>query len=510
MTAPAAIVETHCAVVVFIGDRAYKLKKPVDLGFLDFRTVAARKDACDRELRLNRRLAPDVYLGVVDVTGPDGAVGDHLVMMRRMPADRRLSTLVTAGVDVRDGLRALAKQLAAFHATAPHGPAVAAEGTRDAVRRRWQDSFEQTRPFRGGVLDPAETAEVERLALRFLAGRDPLFADRVAAGLVRDGHGDLTADDVFLLTDGPRALDCLEFDDRLRYVDGLDDAAFLAMDLERLGAPELGRLFLDWYAEFSGAYRSPSLEHHYLAYRAFVRAKVSCLRAQQGDPAAAASARSYVALAARHLRSGEVRLVLIGGLPGTGKSTVAGALADRLGAVLLSTDRLRKQLALIGPDVPASAPYRGGLYEEAVTAGTYAVMLDEARAALVRGESVVLDASWSDGSLRERAVALAGETAAELTELRCVAPRPVADARLRARAAGPSDADPGIAAAMAADFAPWPDATVLDTTGSVEDSVTAAGLLPPDGPRGLSTRDRSNDRPDGTSDSAAGRARAVG
>ena len=125
------------------------------------------------------------------------------------------------------------------------------------------------------MLDPERAAEVERLALRYLAGRETLFAGRIAAGLIRDGHGDLLADDVFVLPDGPRALDCLEFDDRLRYVDGLDDAAFLAMDLERLGAAELGRAFLDWYVEFAGAQRVPSLEHHYIAYRAFVRAKDS-------------------------------------------------------------------------------------------------------------------------------------------------------------------------------------------------------------------------------------------
>jgi aminoglycoside phosphotransferase family enzyme/predicted kinase len=470
----AAIAETHCAVVVFVGDRAYKLKKPVDLGFLDFRTVGARRQACEREVVLNRRLAPDVYLGVVDVTGPDGQLCDSAVVMRRMPASRRLSTLVRSGVDVRDGLRALAEQLAAFHAGARHDQQTAAEGSRDAVRERWQASFEQTRPFRGGVLDEAETAEVERLALRYLAAREPLFFARAAAGLVRDGHGDLLADDVFLLPDGPRALDCLEFDDRLRYVDGLDDATFLAMDLERLGAPSLGRSFLDWYAQFSGTPRVASLEHHYVAYRAFVRAKVACLRAAQGDPAAQLEARACVRIALHHLRAAQVRLVLVGGLPGVGKSTVASALADRMPATLFRTDVIRNEFAFLGVDEPGPVRYRTGLYEPEVTEATYRALLDDARAALERGESVVLDASWADATLRQRAVELAEATRADLIQLHCVAPAPVAERRLRERVADVSDADPAIAAAMAADFAPWPSAIAVDTAGTVEATVAAA------------------------------------
>ena len=470
----AAIAETLCAVVVFVGDRAYKLKKPVDLGFLDFRTVGVRRQACEREVVLNRRLAADVYLGVADVTGPDGELCDSLVVMRRMPASRRLSTLVKSGVDVRAGLRALAEQLAAFHATARHDQQTAAEGSRDAVRERWQASFEQTLPFRGGVLDEAETAEVERLALRYLGAREPLFFARAAAGLVRDGHGDLLADDVFLLPDGPRALDCLEFDDRLRYVDGLDDAAFLAMDLERLGAPSLGRSFLDWYVEFSGTPRVASLEHHYVAYRAFVRAKVACLRAAQGDPGAQLEARAYVRIAVHHLRAAQVRLVLVGGLPGVGKSTVASGLAGRMQADLFRTDVIRKEFAFLGVDEPVPAPYRTGLYEPEVTDATYRALLDDARAVLERGGSVVLDASWADPALRDRAVDLAGATQADLIQLHCVAPGPVAERRMRERVGDVSDADPAIAAAMAADFGPWPSATVIDTTGTVDAAVTAA------------------------------------
>lgn len=220
MTSPhrAAVIETHAAIVFFVGDRAYKLKKPVDLGFLDFRRRVDREAVCHREVELNRRLAPDVYLGVADIEGPEGEPCDHLVVMRRMPTDRRLSTLVRSGAPVADDLRRLARDLAGFHSRACRGPAISAEGGRGALLGRWDATFAQLRPFHGDPLDPGAAAEVEERTHEFLAGREPLFAERVAGGHIVDGHGDLIADDIFCLPDGPRALDCLEFDDRLRYL----------------------------------------------------------------------------------------------------------------------------------------------------------------------------------------------------------------------------------------------------------------------------------------------------
>ncbi len=240
----AEVAETPSAIVFFAGDRAYKLKKPVDLGFLDFRTRAARERTCRREVELNRRFSPDVYLGVADVHGPSGELCDHLVVMRRMPADRRLSALVREGAPVSAALRAVARRLATWHAAAPRGPDIAAEGTRDALRGRWAASFEQVRSFHGTTVGDAEVRR-DRAAHRSLPRR--------TRGAVRPARprgpgarraGDLLADDIFCLDDGPRILDCLEFDDRLRWLDGLDDAAFLAMDLEELGATGPGRSFL--------------------------------------------------------------------------------------------------------------------------------------------------------------------------------------------------------------------------------------------------------------------------
>jgi uncharacterized protein len=304
---------------------------------------------------------------VADVSGPDGRPCDHLLVMRRMPPARRLATLVSAGADVSDGVRQVARLVAAFHERAATSPAIAASGSLETVRRNWEDNFRQMAPFVGPVLDPDAAARVEHLARRYLDGRRSLFEHRVASGMVRDGHGDLLAEDVFLLDDGPRALDCIEFDDRLRHGDVLADVAFPAMDLERLGAPILATQFLDWYHEFSGHPHPWSLTEHYVAYRAHVRAKIACLRHAQGDPAAAREAEAMLSLALRYLEHGRVRMALVGGLPGTGKTTLAAALADATGWSVLRSDEVRPDLGRnAGP-----AAYRAGAYSDESVTETY-------------------------------------------------------------------------------------------------------------------------------------------
>jgi aminoglycoside phosphotransferase family enzyme/predicted kinase len=479
-TGGAAVAETHAATVVFLGDRAYKVKKPVNLGFLDFSTPEARHRVCLRELELNRRFAPDVYLGVAQAGLVGGEPCEWLVVMRRMPADRRLTALLTTGEDVRGPLRALARQLAAHHATARRSERVDAMGLPDAVRDRWLTNLDPLEEFRdavSGIVDGDLLDGVRHRALRYVDGRRPLFEARVAAGFVRDGHGDLLADDIFCLPDGPRALDCLEFDDDLRSLDGLDDAACLAMDLERLGAPEASRDFLDWFAEFSGRPRVQSLAHHYVAYRATMRAKVACLRWAQGVAGSATTAGRLLAIADRHLRAGDPTLVLVGGAPGTGKSTVAGRLADELGAVLLRSDRHRKELAGLEPATPQPAAWGTGLYTPAGTARTYDELLAHAGALLAMGETVVLDATWSSAEHREHARRTAAQAFSPIVELRCAAPADLAVERIRARrgTGDPSDADPDIARRLADDFEPWPEATVLETTAPR--AVTAAAAL---------------------------------
>ena len=466
--------ETHIGAIFLVGSLAYKLKKPVDLGFLDFTTRESRERVCHREVELNRRLSPDVYLGVSDVTGPDGAICDHLVVMRRMPEERRLSTLVRQGRPLQSTIRQLARKLAAFHAAAERGPGISADETRDAVRARWRASFDQVRPFHGAVLDCATAVEIEALTEDFLAGREALFDRRIAGGHVVDGHGDLLADDIFCLDDGPRVLDCLEFDDHLRHVDVLDDVAFLAMDLERLGAPELGKQLLDDYREFSGDPAPEALLHHYLAYRAFVRVKVACLRHAQGDVTAADLAREYARITLDHLRHGQVRLILVGGLPGTGKSTVAAGLADGLGATLLQSDRVRKELAGLVPARLPAVAYRRGLYDAEHTERTYAELVHRSAELLALGETVVLDASWSSARYREAAASAAERTGSPVLALRCWAPAELTAERLVTRTGSLSDATPEIARTMSGDVDPWPEAHPIRTTGTPRESIVRA------------------------------------
>lgn len=473
--------ETHCAGIVLVGDYAYKFKKPVDFGFLDFTTVEKRRATCHREVELNRRFSPDVYLGVADLGLPDGG-HEPIVVMRRMPDERRLSTLVRQGADVREHLRRLARLLASVHAHSDRSPQIDAEAALDRLRARWQASFAHVRQVAGDILDARLVDDTERLTTSFLDGRSPLFSRRIEAGCAVDGHGDLMADDVFCLDDGPRALDCLEFDDTLRYLDGIDDASFLAMDLERLGAPELGAAFIGWYAEYSGDPAPPALVHHYIAYRAFMRTKIACLRAAQGGDETA-SARLLLRCAHQHLIAGAVTLTLVGGPPGTGKSTVAAGLADRLGMVVLSSDRIRKELAGIDPETPAGAELGGGIYDSVNTARTYDEMLRRASLLLGLGESVVLDASWGSADLRSSARAVAEAASCDIRELCCSAPHDVVLERVQSRRRREhvvSDADEAVAIALAQTHAPWPEASIVDTRRSLAVTLdTAAEMVRP-------------------------------
>ncbi|MFN8019130.1 MAG: AAA family ATPase [Acidimicrobiales bacterium] len=466
--APAAVAETHSAVLFFVGDRAYKMKKPVDLGFLDFTDRAARQRACLDEVALNSRLAPTSYLGVADVIGPDALPCEHLVIMRRMPEERRLSACVARGEDVDDALRSIARSLAALHDASPPDAVHDRLGTAASVRARWEAGFEQLADVR--ELDGSDEAAIERdqriaeLVRRYLVGRADLFEHRIRRGRIRDGHGDLQADDIFLVDEGPQILDCLEFAEDLRWGDVLSDVAFLAMDLERLGHPELGAQLLRCHAEYAGDTWPASLGHHYVAYRAHVRAKVGVLRARQDRRAPDAGTDALFDLALRHLEQGRVRLVVVGGPPGTGKSTVAAGLAERLDAVVLRTDEAR------------TAPM-DERYAPAEVRATYERVLTDAERLLRRGEHVVIDATFGDPAVRALVRQVAEGTASDLTELRCAAPVEVAAARVAQRVAvggDPSEATPEIARRLADGFAPWPESVVLRTEAPAAEVVDAA------------------------------------
>ncbi|OAA29594.1 hypothetical protein UG55_100199 [Frankia sp. EI5c] len=451
---PAALSETLTSVLVFLGDRVYKIKKTADLGFLDFRTREARLAACQAEVNLNRRLAPDVYLGVADILGPDGNALDHMVVMRRLPAERRLSALLIAGSDVSGPLRAVARLLADFHARCATSTQITEAGSPANLRWLWNEVLESIEPFLGPVLDRTTVDAIRHLASRYIDGRGPLLRERQRDGRIRDGHGDLLADDIYCLDDGPRILDCLEFDQRLRIGDVLADIAFLAMDLERLGRADLSRFLMDQYRAYTAVTHPLSLENLYIAYRAFAMCRFACTQYAQGAGAAAAEARTLASLALASLRRGRIRLVLVGGAAQTGRSAVAARLAEAEGWTLLRDASVERELAHLAP---------GDHSDEAMQDAVRDELLRRARTAVERGETVVIDAPWARRHDREQAAMLARAAFTDLVQLRCAPPPPGmgptastgADAHSddRSRPAGPEHT-------FHTD--PWPEAKTLE------------------------------------------------
>jgi aminoglycoside phosphotransferase family enzyme/predicted kinase len=472
-----AAISTHISLLVLTGDRVLKFRRPVATDFCDFTTVESRVHDCEREVALNRRLTDDVYLGVgrVEVAGLEPGEAEPCVVMRRLPEDRLLSTMAEAGEDLEGPVRAIARRLATFHEAATRVTATSPDDGTRAVRERWTDAVALLRPH---AHDPAARAmidEIEHLASHWCTGRSALFRARLDDGFVRDGHGDLRAENIFCLDDGPRILDCIEFDDELRRIDVASDLAFLVMDLHRLGQVAAAETLVGEYERASGTAVPRGLLEHDVAYWALVRAKVAHLRATQGDPSAGAQAAELESLALGQLRRAQVRLVVIGGLPGTGKSTIARRLAAETGWAVVSSDEVRKEVAALPTTARTGDAFGTGLYRPDRVAAVYTEMLRRARRGLEHGRSVILDASWSRSNHRADAASLALVTDSTLHEIRCTVDEDIAVARLIARAEADtdaSDADPKVARRMAANDEPWPTATAIDTAAPVG-TVTA-------------------------------------
>jgi len=468
----AEVHETHTGVVVLMGDHAFKAKKRLRTDFLDFSTAALREQACRREVELNRRLSPDSYLGVGHFQPPDGPA-EPVIVMRRYPDSARLSTHVRNGESVDEHLRAIAEKLARFHRDAARGRSIDEEATAKATAALWHQNLAELKTYAEVVIPQRSLDEVTRLADQFLAGRTELFERRISQRRIVDGHGDLLSQDIFCMPDGPVLLDCLEFDDRLRYVDGVDDAAFLAMDLEFLGRGDLADRFLDAYLDSADDDAPRSLRDFYIAYRAVVRAKVDCIRVDQGHDEALVDARRHIEIALEHLKSGTVRLIIVGGGPGTGKTTVANALAHRVGAQVISTDEVRRELQAAGVIGGRVGELNAGLYAPENVSMVYDEVLRRAGVLLKHGWTVILDGTWRDGQQRERAHRLGHQTSSPVVDFTCSLPLPAAAERIVARGASTSDATPEIAAALG-EFVTAGRSHPLDTSRPLGDSLEEA------------------------------------
>ncbi|MCA9739437.1 MAG: AAA family ATPase [Gemmatimonadetes bacterium] len=498
---PVTVHQTHISVVFLTETSAYKLKKAVDLAFLDFRTLESRKHFCDEEVRLNRRLAPDVYLGVLPVTrGPDGyRIGgegepvEYVVHMRRLPADATLLARVERDEADEALVARVARRIAAFHLEARGGADVAEQGRLDVVARNARENFEQTEAHVGRTVHASVFARVKEATEAALSAMGSRIEARAQAGIPRDTHGDLHLDHVYVFPERePPAdlaiIDCVEFNRRFRWADPVADMAFLAMDLAFRGRGDLAAAYARAWFTVREDPDGEDLVPFYLAYRAVVRAKVEgILAADEGAPGeartrAALQARAHwlLALLAPVLGGGRPAVVGITGRVGSGKSTLARALAEAAGLERVSSDRTRKALAGIDATTSAAAPFGAGLYSDEWNRRTYEACLEAAERILVEGGRVVVDASFREDRWRTAFLERARTLGVPALFLHCTAPADEVRGRLRARSGDPSDADVAIYEAAAAR---WEDASPFSARARVEvptgerAEVTAAAAL---------------------------------
>jgi aminoglycoside phosphotransferase family enzyme/predicted kinase len=418
-----AHLETHISHVLLTGRFAYKIKKPVALGFLDFGTLAARKRFCEEELRLNGRLAPGLYLDVVAIGGtPDAPVLgaapalEYAVKMREFAQETLASRRLERGEFGAVEVDALAAAVAAFHARIAVAPADGPYGTPEDILDYARQNFVQTRPL---ATDPSDRAALDALAdwtEREFAAREAAFRRRQQEGFVRECHGDLHLGNI-AEDDGALAIfDGIEFNDHLRWIDVVSEVAFATMDLDDRGRPDLAHRFLNAYLEATGDYAGLAVLRYYLVYRAMVRAKVAALRARQlaSGPerdGRVAEFRGYLRLARRLTRPPRPAILVTHGLAGCGKTTATQALVELAGAIRVRTDVERKRLHGLPAAARTGSEIDGGLYTAAATRATYARVRALAEAIVDAGDIAIADGTFLARGQRELLRGLAAERA---------------------------------------------------------------------------------------------------
>lgn len=491
--------QTHISVVFLAGRHAYKIKKPVNLGFLNFRTLKRRRHFCEEEVRLNRRLAPAVYLGVVPIVWQDGVrvegagpVVEWAVKMQRLPEEATFQKRLQRGEVDADLVKKLAAKIAAFHRDADTSNDIARFGSFDVVAGNARENFAQAE---GQVAHSVSRAVFERLRTlteEHLRRHCATIVRRACPGVIRDTHGDLHLDHVYVFPertppDDLVIIDCIEFNERFRYADPVADMAFLVMDFAFHGRRDLGDAFAEAYFAAAGDGEARSLLPFYAAYRAVVRAKVEGVKLREREVPAferreeLTRAQAHWLLALAYLEEPARRpcLILIGGLPGTGKSTLARALADHVNFTVIRSDVVRKELAGIEPTAPATIAFEQGIYDSEWTERTYAECLRRAEVMLLEGHRVLVDANFREDGRRRTFLDAARRLAVPGLFVECRADPEVVRQRLQARRGDASDADWAIYEQAARAWEPSSPALaeyhfVLGTDGSFSETVARA------------------------------------
>jgi uncharacterized protein len=439
--------DTHISKVFLTGEYAYKIKKPVYLEFLDFTTLEKRRHCCQKEVTLNKRLSNDIYLDVVPITqtndryylaGPGEAV-EYTVKMRQLPEKFSMLQLVRSGKLDRDAVDELARVLVKFYQHSSTGDNINNLGTWSTIWTNTEENFSQTEQFAGNLID-AHMFPIIRAATRsFLIRRKALFDRRVEWGKIRDCHGDLRAGHIYF-HDGIQIIDCIEFNDRFRYADITADLAFLAMDLDFEGYPQIAQNLIGTYLKYTKDEEMLILLDFYKCYRAYVRVKVNCFHLQEDGILSATKSKlareteRYLELAYRYsVQFTRPTIWVVCGLPAGGKSTIAKEMAETLGVTLLQSDRVRKQLFGVPPTEPRNLPFESGIYSKEASSLTYGKLVMLAQEVVEKGDSVILDATFSRRHQRDEVIRLARDRDANIIFIECTASYDILKKRLTER-----------------------------------------------------------------------------
>jgi aminoglycoside phosphotransferase family enzyme/predicted kinase len=439
--------ETHISRVFLTGEYAYKIKKPVNLEFLDFTNLEKRKHYCQQEAALNKRLSTDIYLGAVPITfnndryylsGPGEAV-EYAVKMKQLPEELSMLHLVRNGKLETDCIQQLARVLAGFYQNAAGGELINKIGSRTTVWVNSEENFRQTEQFVGDYLDERMVQIIRAATRAFLTRRKALFDRRIKQRKIRDCHGDLRLGHIYFFN-GVQIIDCIEFNDRFRYADVTSDLAFLAMDLDFEGHPQVVQRLINFYLDYAKDEEMFILLDFYKCYRAYVRVKVNCFHLRDNHLAASRRAkilretRRYLNLAYRYaVQFTRPTIWVVCGLPTAGKTATAEMMAKILSLGILQSDVVRKKLFNLPLDGTPDLPFEEGIYSKESTALVYGKLLMLAQQEIEKGRSIILDAAFSQRHDRDEALRLARDMDANIIFVECTASNETLKKRLSIR-----------------------------------------------------------------------------